>query len=315
MVSLLAVGSHSLLQPKFNHNKEAHSIFDGGMSIAHAHFNLTWCAIISQINSKGEIWGKVRTYQTDDMVSNLVIFLHCFAHIHPNITHPFHLHIGIWQGIHCTYTHRELVSSLHDDIVDLWHIIMGFQMPSWPLVVVPLKCLCFPGQGWRRGTTRTSMFAGRGVGICWRRGWGWWLQRALAMTCWLFILLWSCRQWWWKIWDANWWAWLWSSVQNVVWVMVISRRIEDVVNIGKVISKLVQMFTLLKHVCVAKGAKRICLQREHMSTIEDFVPLVAYWGGKVAHFWRAIRFFTLVFIVIIIVWGGCPSMLIYKCTC
>ena len=195
-------------------------------------------------------------------------------------------------------------------MVNLWHIIMGFWTPSWPLVIVPFKLLCFSGWGWQRRTTRMSVFTGRGTGICWWRGWGWWLWKGLATTCRFLILLWSWWRWQWRVQEVTWWAWLWSCLWSAVWAVIVSRGIEDVFDIGKVISKLAQTFTWLRLICVAKGAKRFCLQREHMSCIERFMQLVAYRGGKVALFRRAIRFFALVFIIIIIIWGGCPSMLI-----
>ena len=92
--------------------------------------------------------------------------------------------------------------------------------------------------------------------------------------------------------------------------MVISRGVEDDLDIGKVISKLAQMFMWLRLIGVGKGAKRYCLQRENMSHIGRFMPLVAYQGGKVALFRRAIRFFALIFIIFII-WGGSMSTLLY----
>ena len=145
-----------------------------------------------------------------------MLFLHCFTYILPKVAYPCNLNTGIWQGIDCTYMHWELTSSQHDDMVNLWHIIMGFWMPSWPLVIVPFKLLCFSGWGQWGGATRMSVFTSGGVGICWWRGWGCWPQIGSATTCRFLILLQSWQQWWWKVQEATWQAWLWSCLWSAV---------------------------------------------------------------------------------------------------
>ena len=89
-------------------------------------------------------------------------------------------------------------------------------MPIWPLVIVPFKLLCFSGWGQWGRTTRMSVFTSGGVGICWWRGWGCWPQIGSATTCRFLILLQSWQQWWWKVQEATWQAWLWSCLWSAV---------------------------------------------------------------------------------------------------